>query len=1721
MSISHTSGTLRQAAVIFTVFATIVALSGVVYLAPVAKEAYGQTIADGDLVKTADNPDVYIVKLVGAKSFKRLILNPTIFESYGHLSWGNIKTVSQATLNSYTNTNLVIEVNPDGSVADPKVYAVTSAAASDVGERRHLNVTAAEFESAGLDWDSIYKINHTEALPSFYPTMTALAASDNLAMWATQGPTGSSTSPASGLSVSLASNTPAARAVASGAADVEFARYNLNAGTSGSVTINEISVIRGGVSTTTNYTNVKLYQNTISPATKVGATLTLSTTTQKARFTGLNWTINAGQSDVLIVTATIHASNAIGNSMTLGINAASDIVLAGGETVSGSFPTFGNTVTPTTAAVGSMVVDVLATPAASSPISGSTEQHIASVKFTASTENFRVNSFRITQTGSATPSDLSNFKVKYLNDTLGTLASLSSNNTGTLTLSGGTDGLGNQAKTTTAKTFDIYADVTGGINVARTIIVTIQSANDVVVTGESSGGSVAVTAAGAFAEAGATHTISQGSFTAAISSAYNPTADNVVIGVEKKKGVAIRVSAGANEGVRITELKASVALADTAAVGTVWLAEVAADGSVGAILGQGTLSGSGAGTWTVTFGSNEINTFDTDPLFDVEKGKNKDVYILFDVPAGITVAGGDDTVIVSIAANADIKGDGLSSLNDLPACTSCTVTGNTFTEVATGSFAYSTSGTPAATTIVQGTTDVDFVHWLFTASGEDILVTSLVILAEEADGDAIDGTGDVTNIRLYKESISPANLLKTQASVTSGVVSLSFSDTVAASTSRTYILVADVPTTVSGESQIRFTIDDATDVTATGVSSGASITGPSSDLDGNFMTIGTGHLGVIASSLPVYTNVTEKSNGVEVARFVLASGTDGETVRVTSFKVTLKGTAGDSLSVDPGDLTSITLYDVNGGDIAGAGVKTKVVGSLTSAAANFTGLTVDIPTGDQRVLGVKVNIGDSSRTTPYIVMGVENYTTDVAATGLSSTSTIYANQLRTATGTNATLFAAFVLADLDMTAAVTDVDDELSDYGVPALGITASATALDNAVITVDSEHMLINDASASTLRADVTTTTDRAGWGGTTAAAHSTTGVPIVLHVPATSSISSAANNFSTNSNTSIVSATTVAGAWRVGQLLVQHDINVDNSEDDIKLITAIASNGLTTTQIDAYAGTAFTEDTGNDQFVTAMASYGQAQAVQAVGTLTLAVASGTPKAAQVVAGATNVEFSRVKLTSAFEPIRVTKMAFTRTGDTGVDNHLGGGSDADFASVYLQNLTDPTWGPNGNGKSNTVSVVSGVATFNLSDANALVVDHNVSTGIEVAIKGNLNTTTTGVTSGDAPKFTIAALNTTNLTAKGGSTGTTLSAFTAGTPTPATATNVNAQTILKGKLDIALNSTSLSGTSTRQANQVILKLDFDSADTGSVATFREASFNNAGALAGSFTNLDDGDWEEGTDAGTADSTVTQAGATINVLGGNSVRWTKGTADGADAFKFGFDAAVDLSDYSGVALWVQPGGTAAGEGFAVTLAGAGAGSHTLDVGALVQDDWTLVDVPFSDATTPFTGLTAITDLLFTESTELDATNTVDIGGAYFYKDKIKVDMASNAGLYDPSADDHTGLVTLKDGATTLATGYYSGTTSAGSVTFFPTSSDAGQFTIPTSGKTLSLISDTTTLITAVSKTLSMTVTLGSSDNGGAVTDGGVFWYDDSFNLSDNALRWVDSAVSPIQSGTISY
>jgi len=112
------------------------------------------TIIDGDLIRNPNAQDstkfdIYIVKLINDKKFKRLILSPHVFESYEHLNWEDVKDINETIMNNYISSDLI------RTVGDLRVYKLS--ASGDTGTKQWLNIMTEEFISQGYDNDSIMK----------------------------------------------------------------------------------------------------------------------------------------------------------------------------------------------------------------------------------------------------------------------------------------------------------------------------------------------------------------------------------------------------------------------------------------------------------------------------------------------------------------------------------------------------------------------------------------------------------------------------------------------------------------------------------------------------------------------------------------------------------------------------------------------------------------------------------------------------------------------------------------------------------------------------------------------------------------------------------------------------------------------------------------------------------------------------------------------------------------------------------------------------------------------------------------------------------------------------------------------------------------------------------------------------------------------------------------------------------------------------------------------------------------------------------------------------------------------------------------------------------------------------------------------------------------------------------------------------------------------------
>lgn len=119
-------------------------------------EDYG--LKEGDLIRAQGDFDIFIINQYG---YKRLFLNPAIFEMYGHLgSWNDVITVSPETRDAFVTSSHYRYVNED------KVYHL-EATGEDTGILHWVNMTGEDFLAQGGTPNAIFTINKSEL--DWYP----------------------------------------------------------------------------------------------------------------------------------------------------------------------------------------------------------------------------------------------------------------------------------------------------------------------------------------------------------------------------------------------------------------------------------------------------------------------------------------------------------------------------------------------------------------------------------------------------------------------------------------------------------------------------------------------------------------------------------------------------------------------------------------------------------------------------------------------------------------------------------------------------------------------------------------------------------------------------------------------------------------------------------------------------------------------------------------------------------------------------------------------------------------------------------------------------------------------------------------------------------------------------------------------------------------------------------------------------------------------------------------------------------------------------------------------------------------------------------------------------------------------------------------------------------------------------------------------------------------
>ncbi len=352
---------------VFTALTTILWLMGAYLVLPVK----AVTFTDGALARESDEFDVYIIKLVGAEKFKRLILNPDVFNMYGHLKWSNVQVVADGTLADYTTSELVREIN------DTKVYKLYPD--GDVGTKKWVE-TLDCFTTQGYNWNSVYIINSFDR-DSYTTAATTLCGG---------------AAEVGAITLSLASDSPKAVTIPKTAQGVTFIKVKVE----GSGKISQVTVKRSGAGSVDDFDNVYVYQD----GKRLTSGRTISSASSKVTFIGLKLSAPT----TFDIVADVSAVSG-GNQDYFVIESASDVTAD--ATVGGSFPISGNAMSFSGTDAGTLTVERSGSTAYNVTI-GEIGVEVSQFKVTTGTEGTKISRIQLFNSGTITTTKLTNVKLK-------------------------------------------------------------------------------------------------------------------------------------------------------------------------------------------------------------------------------------------------------------------------------------------------------------------------------------------------------------------------------------------------------------------------------------------------------------------------------------------------------------------------------------------------------------------------------------------------------------------------------------------------------------------------------------------------------------------------------------------------------------------------------------------------------------------------------------------------------------------------------------------------------------------------------------------------------------------------------------------------------------------------------------------------------------------------------------------------------------------------------------------------------------------------------------------------------------------------------------------------------------------------------------------------------------------------------------------------------------
>ncbi|MBT6254122.1 hypothetical protein HOI83_02730 [Candidatus Uhrbacteria bacterium] len=203
--------------------------------------------------------------------------------------------------------------------------------------------------------------------------------------------------PSGGLSISVASSTPAGVTMPGGANGVEMTKWALTA-SGADAQLDSLLVTLGGIGATTNFANAYLYEGTV----RLTEGRSVNSATRAATFSNLNFDVAEGQTRYLsLVVSTASGLSAGGETASFGIASADDAEAGGAVSLSGS--SYGNVFTFSASNAGDIEIDKNGSIA--DPSLGENDAVVGQFNITASTEDAELQRMRLNIDDAADHSD--------------------------------------------------------------------------------------------------------------------------------------------------------------------------------------------------------------------------------------------------------------------------------------------------------------------------------------------------------------------------------------------------------------------------------------------------------------------------------------------------------------------------------------------------------------------------------------------------------------------------------------------------------------------------------------------------------------------------------------------------------------------------------------------------------------------------------------------------------------------------------------------------------------------------------------------------------------------------------------------------------------------------------------------------------------------------------------------------------------------------------------------------------------------------------------------------------------------------------------------------------------------------------------------------------------------------------------------------------------------